>query len=485
MYLTQSDLVNLKIMEGKTIVLSDALRDLIRTHERSDEKKAMKEGTEYYRLKNKILNYDFRKYYVDGSGEINKNASNERIVHGYHRILVDQKVFYIASKEPKFGIDNPALEKLYTPLMGNDFHKTIKRWITGTSNRGIEFLHPFVNRHGNFDYVIISGEEVIPIYDTRFQKELIGAIRYYQVDVKENLVDIKKKRYMVEIWDQQKVLFYRENENGKFVKDTDQTNPRYHFYGYNSLRPDDKTAISWGRVPYIPLKNNDTAMTDLQLVKTMIDSYDFNVSDMSNKLVDIANAIWVLAGYEGTSLAEFTRNLKQYNAIKVKKLGAVEPKTLDLNNDASNSHLDRVEDNIFVFGMGVNPKIDKFGNSPSGIALKYFYSLLDLKSNATIAEADSALDELDWYACEYIKHSTGKVFNPDDISHTFDKSLIVNESEIAEIAAKSKGIISDETILEHHPWVKDVEEEKRRLENQRKEYESQFEPLPEEVDEDS
>nr|WGD74466.1 phage portal protein [Bacillus subtilis] len=49
--------------------------------------------------------------------------------------------------------------------------------------------------------------------------------------------------------------------------------------------------------------------------------------------------------------------------------------------DSANTHLDRLEENIYRFGQGVNNNPDKVGNSPTNVAIKNLYSLLDLKAN--------------------------------------------------------------------------------------------------------
>ena len=41
-----------------------------------------------------------------------------------------------------------------------------------------------------------------------------------------------------------------------------------------------------------------------------------------------------------------------------------------------------------------------------------------------------------------------------------------NDQELSQIASQSKGIISDETIVRHHPWVDDPEKEMNLLKEQ-------------------
>ena len=50
----------------------------------------------------------------------------------------------------------------------------------------------------------------------------------------------------------------------------------------------------WGRVPFIPLRNNEKELTDLQLVKGLIDAYDLVSSEGTNNLLDLVDLYWVM-----------------------------------------------------------------------------------------------------------------------------------------------------------------------------------------------
>lgn len=52
------------------------------------------------------------------------------------------------------------------------------------------------------------------------------------------------------------------------------------------------------------------------------------------------------------------------------------------------------------------------------------------------------------------------------ITQTWTRSAISNNLETADIAVKSKGIISDKTIVKNHPWVSNPEEELKDIEEQ-------------------
>ena len=60
----------------------------------------------------------------------------------------------------------------------------------------------------------------------------------------------------------------------------------------------------------------------------------------------------------------------------------------------------------------------------------------------------------------------------------FNRDMAINESEIIKNCNDSKGMISDKTILSHHPYVSDVEDEIEKLEVQKKEQEPKWDAVP-------
>ena len=68
-------------------------------------------------------------------------------------------------------------------------------------------------------------------------------------------------------------------------------------------------------------------------------------------------------------------------------------------------------------------------------------------------------------------------FTQEEISVIFNRDILINESEAIENCAKSSGILSDETIVEQHPWTRDAAEELERIRKERASvngYESAF-----------
>jgi SPP1 family phage portal protein len=125
----------------------------------------------------------------------------------------------------------------------------------------------------------------------------------------------------------------------------------------------------------------------------------------------------------------------------------------------------------------VNTRTDNFGNSPSGVALKFLYSLLDLKANHTERKFRKALSEFFWFFTEYLSISGQGTYDPDDIKMTFNRTMITNDAEKVTMAKDSVGIISKKTIVAHHPWVDDVDAEEEQIKKEQDEYAANLPPL--------
>ncbi|NLY44637.1 MAG: phage portal protein [Tissierella sp.] len=452
--ITYGELLKHKLINDKMIMDSNIIKDLINDH----DTRHMIEGEKYYYNESDILDRK-QYYYKDGVKLEDETKANNKIPHNWHKLLVDQKVAYLVGKPPVLQAEEG--EKQYEDrlnlILGEEWHDKLTELGVNSSNKGAEWLHIYINQEGLFKFIIIPAEEIIPIYDTSLQENLEAVLRYYLVEVNG------QEKIRVEWWTRNNVTFYIESDSGIFVlDDTEPNNPDYHFY-YNDI------GYGWTKVPFIEFPNNEKKVSDLNFYKELIDSYDKNVSDLDNNLEEVQEIIMVLKGYEGEDLEVFKENIRYYKALTVNGPDSgVDKVELNIPVEAKKEMLDRLEENIFLFGQGVNMKTDKFGNSPSGVALKFLYSLLDLKASVMERKFRKAIKRLLWFTTEYINIIDKKKYDNTTVQVTFRKTMITNDKENVEIARDSKGVISDETIIANHPWVEDVSLEKERLEEQEK-----------------
>lgn len=450
---TETELLNKHITDSAPKT-EDVIKEYIEAHQMEIPK--MQEGVNYYFAKGKISNRVIEVYDDNGGKAPDPDATNNKIPSGWHKLLVDQKVSYLVGDPITIASKTEKDIKPVQEALGEEFEDTMPELVKNASNKGRDWLHPYIDEEGNFDYIIIPAEEFIPIYDNNKRKHLQGGIRFYALD---------DETTKIELWNDKEVTYY-EMVNGEVVLDAlEEINPAPHFYFGDK-------GYGWEKVPFIEFANNEERVSDLVFYKALIDCYDMLMSDVSNTLEDIQSFIYVLKGYEGTDLAEFLNNIKRYKAIKTSDEPGSGVDTIngEVPVEAVKTHLDRLTQDIYAFGQGVNASPDKFGNAPSGVAIKNLYSLLDMKASMLERKFSKGLEKFMWFVCEYLSISGQGDFDYKDLTFTFNKSLLVNELELINMARQSQGVISRLTILKNHPWVTDVTEEEKRLKEEEDEY---------------
>lgn len=158
--------------------------------------------------------------------------------------------------------------------------------------------------------------------------------------------------------------------------------------------------------------------------------------------------------------------MKDYKAIQVENEGdgdksGVSTLTIELPVEAREKLLTITRKCIFEQGQGIDPDPENFGNS-SGVALNFLYSLLELKSG--LQETEFKLGFGRFIRC--ICRLQGIPIKDDTIVQTWTRTSVKNDLELSQIATNSKGVISDDSVVAHHPWVEDPEKEMELLKHQ-------------------
>ena len=224
--------------------------------------------------------------------------------------------------------------------------------------------------------------------------------------------------------------------------------------------------------------NNNKDTNDLKNIKPLIDTYCKVFSGFVNDLEDIQEVIFILTNYGGADLGQFLRDLKDYKAIQIDNDGdgdhsGVSTLTIELPVEAREKLLDITRKCIFEQGMGIDPDPQNFGNS-SGVALQFLYSLIEQKAGLQETEFKTGFGSFIRCICRLCDIS----IKDDTIVQTWTRTSVKNDQELAQIASQSKGIISDETIVDHHPWVEDPEKEMEMIRKEESEVEEISQMFP-------
>ena len=120
-------------------------------------------------------------------------------------------------------------------------------------------------------------------------------------------------------------------------------------------------------------------------------------------------------------------------------------------------------------GMGYDAKDDRMSGNPNQMNIQSMYSDIDLDANDMETEMQAAFEYLLWFVKAHLSNMGLGDFEGEEATITFNRDILINETEAIDSCVKSVGILSDETIIEQHPWVDDVQKELERIKRQKEE----------------
>ena len=440
---------------------------LIDKFKSSDRFEMMQEGERYYRVDNDIKDRKITRK-VNGHSVEESWRANNKLAHAKYKNQVDEKIAYLLSKPVtyKTSEDNgSAYADKIKSILGKHFQYQLTQLGYEASNKGAGWLQVYVDAEGELKTMVIPAEQCIPYWKDKNHTELDTMIRVYDTTVWE--YSTQKVITNVEVWTADGVAFYRLEgqlliyDYGKST-DMDAGGPVSHYKEGDAWK-------SWGKVPFIPFKNNQIEMPDIKFVKSLIDAYDNGRSEAANYVEEVKNLIFVLKGYGGTDLDELMRDINEDRAIKIDDVedGGVDTISPQMDITALREHYEQLKRDIIEDGQSVNKDLDKFGSAPSGVALRFMYSGLDLKCNLMETEFKMGFEQLLYFVDVYLQLTGQGNFEKTEVELVFNRDMAMNEAEQIQNCTNSRGTISDKTIIAHHPYVSDVEEEMRLLEEQK------------------
>lgn len=434
----------------------EAIKKLIKKYEQTHASFVSRADVaeRYYRNETDVLFSERKK---DADEQPMRNADN-RIPRNFHGLIVNQKAAYAFTAPPLFDIGNVSNNKKITAALGDEYTKNCMELCINAANTGIAWVHYWESEEG-FEWAVVDSRQIIPIFDKSLKQKLFGLLRVY-LDIDDDTGD----RYTVyEYWTDTECQAFRRMES-------DSIDTGISFYAMFT-DPESGELISsykhnYGQVPFIPFWNNNIHTDDLKNIKPLIDVYDKVFSGFINDLDDVQELIFVLSGYGGTDLNGFLQDLKKYKAIKldINEDGhpGVSTLNIEIPIEARNSVLEATRKAIFEQGQGFDPQPESFGNQ-SGEALKFMYSLLEMKTGLMETEFKLGFSVLVRAICRHLGITCGTIIQ------TWTRTSIKNDLELAQICRDSVGIISRKTILKNHPFVQDAETELKQLEKEEKE----------------
>jgi SPP1 family phage portal protein len=466
---SEMDRINGIIKRGAATRMTDKqfMEKEIAKFKNSDKRKAMIQGENYYSGDHDILSRKRTVIGADGSTVEVKNLPNNKVVDNQYAKLVDQKVNYLFGKPFTIETDNDVYVKLLKQIFNNKFHRTFKNLGENSLNNGIAWLHPHYNEHGELCFKKFESYEILPFWKDAEHTDLECAVRIYQVEGYKGVTEVTIDK--VEVYDTNGIHRFVLQGN-TLIPDVENPSSAY------VVQVDDaekETAWNWTRIPLIPFKYNNKEIPLIKRVKSLQDGINTILSDFQNNMQeDARNTILVLQNYDGENLGEFRQNLATYGAVKVKTVdgaaGDLKTLTVEVNSENYKAILDLFKKALIENGRGYDGKDDRMSGNPNQMNIQSMYSDIDLDANGIETEYQASLEELLWFINVHLANSGQGDYENETVKFIFNRDILINESESIDNCKNSVGILSNETIVGQHPWVKDPQEELKRIEEEKK-----------------
>lgn len=412
----------------------------------------------YYDGDHDILRREKKVIGADGQLMTINNVANNKLVDNQYRKLVDQKTNYALGKPITIATEDDEYLKLLGKVFNKKVHRQLRTLAQYAVDGAISWLYPYYNESGELKFDVFPSHEICPLWKDKAHTELDGVMHYYVEDVFDEKGGTTTIHH-VDVYTIHGIshFYYR----GASLVPTEHPHSDYiHFdgHGYN-----------WDRLPMIPFKYNSKEIPLIRNVKSLQDSLNQVLSDFQNNMEeDPRTTILVLKNYDGTNIPEFRQNLATYGVIKVTTVDGVQGgvDTLNVEVNAANYQaiLMQLKRAIVENGRGFDAKEERMDGDPNQMNIESMYTDIDLDVNGMETEFQAGFEELKWFIDQYLIQTGHADYTEEDVEFVFNRDIFINEDAKIENCVKSKGIISDKTILARHPWVTNVKHELQQIE---------------------
>ena len=432
--------------------------------EKSSERLEQMAGERYYSGEHDILKRKRTAIGPDGKLMVLENLPNAHVVDNQYTKMVDQKVNYLVGKPFTFNCEN----KAYVQILGKRFNASFRRmlkYITEDAlNGGKCWLFVHYDEQGELCFRRFPAFQVLPFWADDDHTTLDAAARLYLQEVWDGLAKKIVKR----------VELFKPDGIYRYVLDGSTLIPDVElgdYAPYITRKTGDKVEhFNWDRFPLIAFKYNKKEIPLIRRVKSLQDGINGLLSDFENNMEENPrNTILILKDYDGENLGEFRRNLATYGVVKVRENGGVDSLGVVVTAENYKAILELFKKALIENAGGYDAKDDRLSGNPNQMNIQSMYSDIDLDANGMETEFQAAFEQLLWFVNQDLKTKGAGDFEQEEITVIFNRDILINESEAIDNCAKSQGIVSDETIVEQHPWTKDADAELERLKKEKEE----------------
>lgn len=430
-----------EIESGAGKNLGVVIREMIEDH--ATEKLRLQGYWDEYKGDVEILGREFT----------DKTIANNKLANDYRGEIVDTKLGYFLGVPIAYLLDDENEKALKTLKMFNlrsdieDLDSVTGKYL-GATGKAYRLL--YIDKDGEERAMNIPSWECIIIKGSTIE-ETEYALIYYTVEIIEN--DETVSRVRAEFYTKEKVYFFLQDGSEVFAPDavfTDKNVINHNFDG----------------VPVVEFLNNDLEQPDFKKVGSLIDAADKTLSDVQNEIEDFRLAY---LGFFGTDIDEAdVKKLKELRTLIIPD--GADAKWIEKNLSGVVNFIENqketLNENIHRFSKTIDMTDDKFaGGTQSGDSRKW---------KIIPQENDTVIKELKFKkGLRAMYKLLGTAWAKKGIAidyllmrFIFTRNLPLDSLFEAEVQQKLLGVVSTQTRLEQAPFIEDVDEEMRRMEEE-------------------
>ena len=347
-------------------------------------------------------------------------------------------------------------------VIDNDMADTIIEWGKEAMIKGLSHLLVYQNEESKTKVMKVSPEDMILVYKNSSTKELQYAIRLYDIDTE----DTDKTTHYAEVYSVGKMELFKSVDGGTSTKGKGREFASYEFV--------EETQLIYERIPVVTMYNNEEQMSDLEKIESLVADYDKVLSDVSDEFSAFRNAYLMLknmiVGEDGK------KQLKDEGIIEVMENGDAKFITKQIQTEALENHLNRLEANIYKFSQVPNLSDESFAGNLSGVAIRFKLFGLETKCIIKERKMEKALRDFVRILSVPIRVETGHEIDIVNLKVEFTRNVPNNLTEIVDTVTKLDGKVDKETLLSLLPFIDNPKEVLEKLEAEAQEAKKNSDP---------
>lgn len=404
---------------------------ILRTH--AGVRSAYRTLHDYYRGKHIILGRQF--------DDLNK--PNNKLIHNFPKLIVDNSVSYFMGKPVSYtGDDSRFLDKLQEIFDSNNTSSLDSELAKLAGEFGHAFEVFWIDEHSEIKFKAISPEHMIMCYSNDIEEKPLCAV-YYRTTV--DAVS-HETMYLCTVYTDKEVIKFKGN--GIEVVGKPEISPHY-----------------FGTVPVNEYIVNEERMGDFEPVLSLIDAYNIACSDSVNDINYLNDAYLMLRNLVSTE-PEDINDMKNNRVMLVDGDGDAQWLVKNINDLHIENIKKRLVEDIHKFSMTPNISDEKFASNLSGVAISYKLNSLESKTAVKERYFSKALRRRIEIIANVL-NLEGESFDPADIFPTFTRNIPQNLSEIVQTVVSLQNIVPNSELLPLLDFLDDPEYALDKLEEER------------------